>query len=138
MTKKYNYKAKPGKPTSYDPKFIDKLISCAKEGKSVIQTACEIGVHKDTLYTWAKKHAEFADAMLLGKQFAEAYWENFSQTHSKTGAAAQHLKYYMGVRFGWRDVQVVDQNLDVTSKGEAIVPLVIAPVSYNPNQGEEV
>lgn len=59
-----------GRPSKYDPQFVievDKYL--ATTGKEQMHLpkiesfAKWLGVHKDTLYEWAKKYPEFSDAL---------------------------------------------------------------------------
>lgn len=59
-----------GRPTLYDPKFIDEvdnyLATATKENQhlpKVESFALWIGVNKDTLYEWKKLYKEFSDAL---------------------------------------------------------------------------
>jgi hypothetical protein len=91
-----------GRPTDYDPKYCDEIIEYFrreptttlykrefyKDGtiKSEIpiltaaqlptfeKFADEIGVHRDTLNEWTKKHKEFSDAYAHAKKLQEHIW----------------------------------------------------------------
>ncbi len=67
MTKKYNYTTKTGRPTKYDPSFIDELDkyleTTGKEQMSLptIQGfALWLDVDDETLTEWAKIHKDFS------------------------------------------------------------------------------
>lgn len=68
--KKYNYTKKTGRPTKYDPFFIQKvdeyLQTTGREQThlpKIVSFARYIDVSKDTLYEWAKAHKDFSDAI---------------------------------------------------------------------------
>jgi len=59
-----------GRPTKYDPSFIDKAIEYLKTcgGHNMKLPTLEgfalyLHVHRDTLYEWAKKYKEFSDTV---------------------------------------------------------------------------
>jgi len=61
---------KVGRPTKYDPKFIeevDKYIATTGHGTmhmpKIESLAIRLNVSKDSLYEWAKEHKEFSDAL---------------------------------------------------------------------------
>ena len=70
---------KGGRPTDYDPDFCKIVESLGKAGKSIVQIACALDVHKDTVYEWEKIHPKFSDAMALARQFSQAWWEDQGQ-----------------------------------------------------------
>ena len=74
-----------GRPTDYLPEYCERVIELGKEGKSVVQMACELGVHKDSLYEWAKVHEEFSDAFTHAKQWSQHWWESKGQTGLESG-----------------------------------------------------
>lgn len=64
MSKQYNYTVKTGRPTKYDPSFIDevdKYISSLNDTEVPLKEdfAYRLGVDDDTLDNWAKVHKEF-------------------------------------------------------------------------------
>lgn len=67
------------RPTAYLPEYCERVIELGKQGKSVVQMACALEVHKDTLYEWAKVHPEFSDAFTRAKQHAQCWWEDKGQ-----------------------------------------------------------
>jgi hypothetical protein len=59
-----------GRPTTFDLKYVDELYTYLDEATeenmdlpTVEGFALRIGASKDTLYTWAKIHKEFSDAL---------------------------------------------------------------------------
>ena len=59
-----------GRPTLYDPSFVDKVDSYLENATrdnmhlpKVESFATYLGVHKDTIYEWAKLYPEFSDAL---------------------------------------------------------------------------
>ena len=64
-----------GRPVEYDPSIVDRLPDMFKEGQSVSEVATELGIHRDTIYDWAKKYPEFSDALEYGKHIAMTWWE---------------------------------------------------------------
>jgi len=59
-----------GRPTKYDPQFVNKVDDyLATTGKEQMHLpkiesfAIYLGVHKDTLYEWAKKYPDFSDSL---------------------------------------------------------------------------
>lgn len=68
-----------GRDTDYLPEYCERVVELGRAGKSVVQIACEIGVHRDTLYEWAKVHSEFSDAFMYARQCSQAWWEDKGQ-----------------------------------------------------------
>lgn len=69
-----------GRPTKYDPAMCQELIDFMAQGYSKEATAAKLGIAKDTLYAWDKKHTEFSDAIKEGEIKSLLFWE-------KTGMA---------------------------------------------------
>lgn len=97
-----------GRPSDYDPSFCETAIVAGKVGKSLTWIATEIGVHRDTLYEWAKVHAEFSDALMHAKQLSQRWWEDAGQDGmGKGGFNASVWSRSMAARFpeDWREVK---------------------------------
>ncbi len=103
-----------GRPTKYDPAYCVLAIDSGKLGKSTEWIACEIGVHVDTVYEWAKVHKEFSEAITLAKQLELQWWEDAGQREmTNTGFSASAWSRSMAARFPkkWREKTQVDHGV---------------------------
>jgi hypothetical protein len=65
-----------GRPSLYDPSYCERVIELGKQGMSVVEMACEIGVSRNTLETnWPAEHPEFLEAFVRAKDESQAWWE---------------------------------------------------------------
>lgn len=95
-----------GRPSSYDAAYCEAVIEYGKAGKSVAWMAAELGVHKDTLYEWAKVHPDFSDAFTRAKLESQRWWEDRGQEAlEKPGFNSSVWAKSMAARFpeDWRD-----------------------------------
>lgn len=81
MTKKKEKKpvlpsAPVGRPSLYDPKYCEMLITHMAEGLSFESFAGILGHSKQTLYTWTEEHREFLDAKKQGEAKSLLWWES--------------------------------------------------------------
>lgn len=109
-----------GRPSKYKKEYCDRLIAHVGGGLSFDSFAGEIGVSRDTIYEWCKKHEEFSDAKRVSEAKSLTFWEKVGRAGTldqldkitgKTGAKFNHIAwiFLMKNRFGWRDhVQVTD------------------------------
>ena len=67
--------AKMGRPTKYNKKYCDMLIDHMKQGLSFESFGGVVGVCKETLYEWTRKHQDFLDAKKRGTSCTILYWE---------------------------------------------------------------
>lgn len=89
-----------GRPSAYEPGHCQFVIDLGKAGKSVVQMACALEVHKDTLYEWAKVHPDFSDAFTRAKQHSQDWWETKAQIGLETpGFNASLWSRSMAARF---------------------------------------
>ena len=70
---------KVGRPTKYKEEYCQKLIDHMAEGYSFDSFAGIVDVNIDTLYEWAKVHAEFSDAKSIGTAKSMAWWEKIGR-----------------------------------------------------------
>lgn len=97
----------------YDPKFCDDLIEHAETGLSFEAFAGVCRVSVSTLYDWANRHAEFAEAKKQFFALSQIWWEKkginaIENPHFKTAVWI----YNMRNRFRWKDARTnpdVDQ-----------------------------
>jgi transposase len=97
-----------GRPTKYDPDFCDVIIEAMEKGFSKEAAAAHVRISKDTLYEWAKKYPEFSDALKLGVQLSQIFWEkkgidNLEETYQGTKLNSTNWIFNMKNRFNWRD-----------------------------------
>ena len=59
-----------GRPTDYTPEVIDQINDYLKDAvpenqqiPTIERIALKLGIHRDTLYEWAKVHPEFSDTI---------------------------------------------------------------------------
>lgn len=117
-------KTKTGRPTSYDPSMLDRLLAMGDEGQTVIEMAVNLGIGKSTLYRYVDDHEEFRDAFTHARERAEAFHaKRFRECcgHPQAVFNANGYAKFMGICFkDWRD----PTKIEVT--GNEGGPLVIA------------
>jgi hypothetical protein len=69
----------PGAPTRYLPEYCELIKVIGAEGDSVVAMAVACGVHRDTIYEWAKVHPQFSDALEMAVQLSQLWWENLAR-----------------------------------------------------------
>jgi hypothetical protein len=99
------------RPSEYKPEYCEQVIEYGKQGKSVAWMAAELGVVKQTLYTWADAHPEFMDAFTRAKLESQRWWEDAGQTGMVApGFSASVWSRSMAARFpeDWRESKGVE------------------------------
>jgi hypothetical protein len=74
-----------GRPTKYDPAFVDRVVPFMAQGYSLVALAAELGVCYDTVNEWAKEYPDFSEAIKDGKVAAAKWWENALRRNALTG-----------------------------------------------------
>jgi hypothetical protein len=69
------HKATLGRPTDYTPLRGMELLAHMSSGLSVTAASAAMGFCKDTIYTWAQKHPDFADAIKNARGCRALYLE---------------------------------------------------------------
>jgi hypothetical protein len=64
-----------GRPSTYDKKYCEQVVELGKQGMSPVEIACEIGVPRTTMLSWADKHEEFSTALTRAKEWEQVWWE---------------------------------------------------------------
>lgn len=64
-----------GRPTDFKPEYGDEILSTMAQGLSLAAAAAEIGIHRQRVYEWVEKHAEFADTIKLAQSKRQAFLE---------------------------------------------------------------
>jgi len=64
-----------GRPTDYNPEWVEKLPEMFSEGQSVLEVAVNLGITKTTYYAYEKQYPEFLDASIRGKELSQLWWE---------------------------------------------------------------
>lgn len=124
-----------GRPTDYLPEYCERVIELGREGKSVVQMACELDAHKDTLYEWAKVHQEFSDAFTRAKQWSQNWWESKGQTGlDASGFNASLWSRSMAARFP--DDYTERQKRELTGKDGAAIETSVQ-VAVRPQMSRE-
>ena len=70
-----------GRPSLYDPAYIDQVIELGKIGKSTEAIGATLGVGPATLYRWRDEFPEFREALDTAKEYELLWWEDIAQTH---------------------------------------------------------
>lgn len=60
-----------GRPTKYDPSFVDKAKALADNGATDREIAQALGVSERTLYLWKHEFLQFSQALKIGKDRAD-------------------------------------------------------------------
>lgn len=97
-----------GRPTKYKKEFCQIAIDEMAKGFSKEAVAGILGIAKDTLYNWIKKHKEFSDAIKKGEALSLLQWEKIGMagTLGKTqNFSAASWIFNMKNRHGWKDKQ---------------------------------
>lgn len=112
--------AKIGRPTKYDPAFCEIAIEAMQKGFSKEAVSGHLGICKDTLYQWEKKHKDFSDALKKGLELSRQFWEKIALDHLTHSKGSKQLNstvwlFNMKNRFGWAD-KIETKNEDTTNK----------------------
>jgi hypothetical protein len=95
-----------GRPTKYDPKYCNQVVSLMIKGLSKDAVAGQLGISRDTLYEWCQAHEEFSDSIKIGEAKSRYYWEKIGMDGmigKVKGFRPAVWIFIMKNRFGWRD-----------------------------------
>ena len=65
--------------SKYKADYCQIAFDVLSAGKSKAHVCCKIGITRPTLYEWVAQHEEFADAVNMGLQHAQAHWEDIGE-----------------------------------------------------------
>ena len=103
-----------GRPTDYKEEYCDLIVDFMKNGSSYVEFAAHIGVCRDTIYEWAKKHSEFSDAKKRALAASQSWWEKQARLYMVTSKedkfSAPTWIFNMKARFGYRDKVEVEHS----------------------------
>lgn len=104
-------KRKAGQPTHFKIEYCEALVDHMRGGKSFRSFAAKLDKHWDTLYDWVKSHPEFSDAKKRGDAVCLDFWEEaaIESMHDPKGLNTALWIFNMKNRFGWRDVQEIEE-----------------------------
>ncbi|WP_292210624.1 helix-turn-helix domain-containing protein [Mesorhizobium sp.] len=63
---------KVGRPTDYDPAYVEQAAKLCALGATDKELADFFGVATSTIYLWRNLHVEFSEAVIAGKESADA------------------------------------------------------------------
>ena len=124
-----------GRPSKYDPAFVERVIEFMDEGYSLTAFAGEIGVARSTINEWMGVHDDFSEAVKIGKAKRGRFWEGRLVEMSKIGGEKGAVTAAI---FGaknadpeeWRDRQEVQHSGRVVS---AIESVIVDPKASDPH-----
>jgi len=100
-----------GRPTKYDPAFVDRVVPFLAQGYSVVALAGHLGVCYDTIQEWCKEYPDFSAAVQRGRAAAAVWWENVAKNNALTGegnASTTIFGLKNRARQEWSDMKQVD------------------------------
>jgi hypothetical protein len=100
-----------GRPSEYRPEYCQAIIDAMAEGISLTAFAGVIGVSKDTVYEWIKRHSDFSDAWSRAKPKRVLHLERKllrARKGAETTAAIFALRNADPTE--WRDVKSVQHD----------------------------
>lgn len=77
-----------GRPSKYDPAYCEQAVEFLGKGHTITALAGSLGVHRDTIYAWAKEYSDFSDALARGEAARAKVWEGFALDAARNGNAA--------------------------------------------------
>lgn len=104
-----------GRPSTYDPAFCERVIELGKQGASVVEMACDIGVHRETIEeNWPAAHPEFSEAFTSAKLESQTWWERKGRENLEKNVFQSSVwSRSMAARFphDWREKTETDINV---------------------------
>ena len=94
----------PHNREKFRPEYCQLVIDHMSQGRSVVSFAAIVGVSKRTVYNWAQRIPEFAEAIEQAQTMCEAWWTNKGQDSLDNGKSFNDRVYqlHMMNRFNWQ------------------------------------
>lgn len=116
-----------GRPTKYSPKTIDEINKYLQDATpenmsipTVEGIALRLGVNRDTIYAWAKKHKEFSDTIKKMKMLQK---EALIRTGIFGGKEINQTIVALLLKVNHKMIET--SKTDITSNGEKLDGLVV-------------
>lgn len=104
-----------GRPSKYDPRFCEMVLTAAERRLSLTAFAGWVGVSRDTISEWMSVHPEFSYACKLHASARTYALENGLFTAESGPQIAAHIFALKNAApQEWRDKQQVDVNVNLT------------------------
>lgn len=124
-----------GRPSLYEPAYCERVIELGKQGMSVVEMACAIGVARSTLEeSWPSLFPEFFEAFARAREESQAWWERAGR-EGMLGKSIDASIYSrsMAARFpkDWRETTRSEHSGPdggaIHLKGEAVAWTIVDP-----------
>jgi hypothetical protein len=92
--------------STYDPNYPKMLMefATAYPYSSFVGFAVYIGIPRNMVHAWAKKHEQFARAKQMATDIFETYWANLGHTGTtRKNFQGGVWSFNMKARFSWND-----------------------------------
>ena len=122
-----------GRPSKYDPAFIEQVLPFMEQGYSTTALAGHLGVSRSTLYLWMEHHQDFSDAVKEGMAASAIWCENCLRNNAMRGegnATSAIFGLKNRASDDWRDKRDVDHS---SSDGTMTPPTTIVLRGIKPN-----
>jgi transcriptional regulator with XRE-family HTH domain len=107
-----------GRPSKYWEGYCERVVALGRGGMSKTEIAAELGVGRDTINAWEKKHTEFSDAMKKARDLSQAWWETQARKGIWAGKEFNATAYIFTMKNRFRedyaDRQETTHKLDVS------------------------
>ena len=88
-----------GRPTDYREEFVERVEAFCAQGYSLTAFAGEIGVCRETISEWCRKHPEFSVAVSRAKALRARWWEARAlEVAAKGGPGGQATMIIFGLK----------------------------------------
>jgi len=119
-----------GRPTLYEPEYCQQLIDYMATGMSFESFAATLGVCRETLYDWKKRHPEFLHAHKIGIDRNLQFWERLGTKMATGESKGNTVAWIFNIknRHGWTDKN------EVSLHGENIPIKIVFEDISKPNE----